>query len=296
MTRLLLSVRRRNRTRIGFCGRIVAVVVIAASFSGLGSAAGEAGPDDAGVVIAIVGDVLLDRGVKAALERRTFDELLSDVAPVLRDADLAVGNLECALSKRGLRSAKPFSFRGDPAHAAALARAGFDAMSLANNHSLDYGRVALSDTITALEGAGIAAIGAGPSRAVAMQARVIERKGVRIALLGYCAMYVEATTPRADAVTISESDLEVFLQEIRAAKSVSDVVIVLPHWGRSGRRCRTRRRSGSRRCSLKLGRPSSPALIRTSFNRSSGGGRALSHGRLGISCSTSGGKARIRVC
>ncbi|MGB5036477.1 MAG: hypothetical protein WBQ66_07720, partial [Blastocatellia bacterium] len=86
MTRLLSSVRRRNRTRIGFCGRIVAVVVIAASFSGLGSAAGEAGPDDAGVVIAIVGDVLLDRGVKAALERRTFDELLSDVAPVLRDA------------------------------------------------------------------------------------------------------------------------------------------------------------------------------------------------------------------
>ena len=224
--------RRRNRTRIGFCGRIVAVVVIAASFSGLGSAAGEAGPDDAGVVIAIVGDVLLDRGVKAALERRTFDELLSDVAPVLRDADLAVGNLECALSKRGLRSAKSFSFRGDPAHAAALARAGFDAMSLANNHSLDYGRVALADTITALEGAGIAAIGAGPSRAVAMQARVIERKGLRIALLGYCAMYVEATTPRADAVTISESDLEVFLQEIRAAKSESDVVIVLPHWGR----------------------------------------------------------------
>ncbi len=187
---------------------------------------------DPTLVVAIVGDVLLDRGVKAALERRSLDELLSDVAPVLRDADIAVGNLECALSTRGLRSAKPFSFRGDPAHAASLARAGFDAMSLANNHSLDYGRVALSDTIAALESAGIAAIGAGPTRSAAMRARVIERKGVRIALLGYCAMYVEATTPRADAVTISEADLEAFLQEIRAARSVSDVVVVLPHWGR----------------------------------------------------------------
>lgn len=237
MTKLPSSVRRRNRTRVWLCGRIVAVAAIAASLGGLGIAAWEtegsrAVSNDAEIVIAIVGDVLLDRGVKAALERRTLDELLSDVAPVLRDADLAVGNLECALSKRGLRSAKPFSFRGDPAHAAALARAGFDAMSLANNHSLDYGRVALSDTIAALEEAGIAAVGAGPSRAAAMRARVIERKGVRIALLGYCAMYVEATTPRADAVTISESDLEVFVQEIRAAKSVSDVVIVLPHWGR----------------------------------------------------------------
>ena len=188
--------------------------------------------DETTVVVAIVGDVLLDRGVRASLERRSLDELLSDVAPSLREADLAVGNLECPLSTRGLRSAKPFSFRGDPVHASSLASAGFDAMSLANNHSLDYGRVALSDTIASLEGAGIAAIGAGPSRASAMRARVIERKGLRIALLGYCAMFVEATTPRTDAVTISEYDLEEFLREIRAARSASDVVIVLPHWGR----------------------------------------------------------------
>lgn len=192
----------------------------------------QSGVSESTVVIAIVGDVLLDRGVRAALERSSLDELVSDVAPVLRDADLAVGNLECPMSQRGLRSAKPFSFRGDPQHAASLARSGFDAMSLANNHSLDYGRVALSDTISALEGSGIAAIGAGPSRAAAMHERIFERKGLRIALLGYCAMFVEATTPRADAVTISESDLEAFVGQIRAARAANDVVVVLPHWGR----------------------------------------------------------------
>lgn len=229
-------IQRRSRSRDGL--RRGASVVLALAIAGCLSAL--AGPsavdrrttDESTVVVAIVGDILLDRGVRASLERRSLDELLSDVAPSLREADLAVGNLECPLTTRGLRSAKPFSFRGDPIHATSLASAGFDALSLANNHSLDYGRVALSDTIASLESAGIAAIGAGPSRASAMRARVIERGGLRIALLGYCAMFVEATTPRADAVTISEYDLEEFLREIRAARSVSDVVIVLPHWGR----------------------------------------------------------------
>ena len=237
MSRGRITMRHGSRSRSGFRCRVTALVV-AVLFCGVLDTpvlgVSEQRPDDGDttVVVAIVGDVLLDRGVRTALEQRSLDELLADVAPVLREADLAVGNLECVLSKRGLRSAKPFSFRGDPEHAAALARAGFDAMSLANNHTLDYGRVALSDTMAALEGAGIAAVGAGPSRAAAMRARIVERKGLRIALLGYCAMFVEATTPRADAVTISESDLEDFEKEIRAAKSVSDAVIVLPHWGR----------------------------------------------------------------
>lgn len=214
------------------CRALVLLAVSCSVVSLGGPLADRQGPKDATVVISIVGDILLDRGVRTSLERRTLDELVANVSPMLRDADLAVGNLECPLTTRGLRSAKQFSFRGDPAHASSLARAGFDALSLANNHSLDYGRVALADTIAAVEGAGMVAVGAGTSRSAAMRARVVERNGLRIALLGYCAMFVEATTPRADAVTISEFDIETFLGEIRAARAVSDVVVVLPHWGR----------------------------------------------------------------
>ena len=151
-------IQRRSRSRDGL--RRGASVVLALAIAGCLSAL--AGPsavdrrtaDEPTVVVAIVGDILLDRGVRASLERRSLDELLSDVAPSLREADLAVGNLECPLTTRGLRSAKPFSFRGDPIHATSLASAGFDALSLANNHSLDYGRVALSDTIASLESSG----------------------------------------------------------------------------------------------------------------------------------------------
>src|SRR4051812_839151 len=95
------------------------------------------------VVIAFAGDVLFDRGVRAALDERGADALFAGVAPILRGADLAFANLECPLSRRGLRAAKPFSFRGDPENAAALARASFDGVTLANNHTLDYGRGAL---------------------------------------------------------------------------------------------------------------------------------------------------------
>lgn len=184
------------------------------------------------MVIACAGDILLDRGVRTVLERRTLDDVLGGAAPALATADLAIANLECPLSRRGLRSAKPFSFRGDPEHARALERAGFDALSLANNHSLDYGRAALADTIAALEGVGILPIGAGATRAAAMEPRIVERNGLRVALLGYCAMFVEATTPRPDLVTISEQDEEAFLASIRNARAASDVVVVVMHWGR----------------------------------------------------------------
>jgi poly-gamma-glutamate capsule biosynthesis protein CapA/YwtB (metallophosphatase superfamily) len=190
----------------------------------------EARPDRR-VVIAAVGDVLLDRGVRDAISRRGVDALFSGAAPEIARADLAVCNLECPLSRRGLRAAKPFSFRGDPEHAAALARAGFDAASLANNHTLDFGRTALLDTAAALEAAGVAAVGAGATREEAMRPRFVERNGLRIALLGYCQLFIEGTTPRADAPGVSAGDEEAFVASVRAAAARADAVVVLVHWG-----------------------------------------------------------------
>ena len=190
----------------------------------------EAEPDRR-VVIAAVGDVLLDRGVRDAISRRGVDALFSGGSAEIARADLAVCNLECPLSRRGLRAAKPFSFRGDPEHAAALARAGFDAASLANNHTLDFGRTALLDTAAALEAAGVVPVGAGATREEAMRPRYVERNGLRIALLGYCQLFIEGTTPRADAPGVSAGDEEAFVASVREAASRADAVVVLVHWG-----------------------------------------------------------------
>jgi poly-gamma-glutamate synthesis protein (capsule biosynthesis protein) len=186
---------------------------------------------DRRVTIAAVGDVLFDRGVREAIGRRGVDALFAATAPDLARADLAVCNLECPLSLRGLRAAKPFSFRGDPANAAALARAGFDAASLANNHTLDYGRAALLDTAAALEAAGVVAVGAGATRADAMRARIVVRNGLRVALLAYCQLFIEGTTPRADAPGVASGDETALVEAVREAAASADAVVVMVHWG-----------------------------------------------------------------
>ncbi len=210
---------------------LVAILVSAAVVLSSGHADGQGKGDERLVRIAIVGDILFDRGVREQIERTGVDALLDGVAPLLSGADLALANLECPLSRRGLRAAKPFSFRGDPECASALARAGLDAVSLANNHSLDYGRGALVDTMTALESSGVVAVGAGMTRAEALEPRVFERNGIRIAVLGYCDLFIEGNTPRDDAPGVATGDPEALLRAIRSARESSQIVVLLIHWG-----------------------------------------------------------------
>lgn len=187
--------------------------------------------DDARVTLAVAGDVLFDRGVRKAIERGGDDALFDGVREELSRADLAVVNLECPLTTRGLRAAKPFSFRAEPERAGALARAGVDVVTLANNHTLDYGRTALLDTVAAVERAGMLAVGAGRDRAAALRPRIVERNGLRIAFLGYCDLFIEGTTPRADAPGVASGDRDALVAAIAAARKDADAVVVLVHWG-----------------------------------------------------------------
>ena len=82
----------------------------------------------------------------------------------LRNADIAFGNLEGAVSERGTPFPKQFNFRGTPAALAGLRRhSGMDVLNLANNHVGDYGAEAMLDTVRGVEGLGMKAVGAGPS-------------------------------------------------------------------------------------------------------------------------------------
>ena len=89
------------------------------------------------VVIAATGDILLDRGVGRQIDVHGADHPFALVAPRLRAADLAFGNLECPIGPACDPQVKDFSFHGRPGAGPALARAGYDVVSLANNHGLD---------------------------------------------------------------------------------------------------------------------------------------------------------------
>jgi poly-gamma-glutamate capsule biosynthesis protein CapA/YwtB (metallophosphatase superfamily) len=135
------------------------------------------------------GDVMLGRLVGEAMLREGADYPLGAVAPLLREADLAIANLECVVGEPAERwhgAPKAFYFRAPPAAAPALRDVGVKLVSLANNHILDYDVQGLLDTVRILDAHGIAHAGAGADLAAATAPVIVERKDVRIGMAAFC--------------------------------------------------------------------------------------------------------------
>src|SRR6266498_2835164 len=122
----------------------------------------------AAITVALAGDTMLGRGVAETLREAPGAALLApELLELCRSADLFVCNLECCVSSRGSPWAapgKPFHFRAPPLAAERLAGLGVDLVTLANNHALDFGPLALEDTIEHLAACGVAAVGAAAGR------------------------------------------------------------------------------------------------------------------------------------
>src|SRR5437899_510711 len=111
-----------------------------------------------------VGDVMLGRLVNDTLRKMPTDYPWGDTLSVFHRADIRLCNLECVLSDRGTpwsASPKVFHFRSDAKNVETLTVACIDAVSLANNHALDFGYEALVDMLNSLRAAGIQSAGAG---------------------------------------------------------------------------------------------------------------------------------------
>jgi poly-gamma-glutamate capsule biosynthesis protein CapA/YwtB (metallophosphatase superfamily) len=111
-----------------------------------------------------VGDIMLGRLVNDNLKKRPAEYLWRNTLPILQEADLLFGNLECVISDRGQpwsATPKAFHFRSDAKNIESLTKANFKALSLANNHILDFEYEAMQDTLEILNQAGIKHAGAG---------------------------------------------------------------------------------------------------------------------------------------
>jgi len=134
------------------CRVVLALFLLAFTFDTSGARADERGKS---VTLAAVGDVLFARGVGKKIDAYGPDYPFELVSDVLNSYDLAFCNLECVLSDRGTPRIKRFLFRADPDRAQILSSAGFDIVSLANNHTLDFGPDALQDTIDGIQNSGM---------------------------------------------------------------------------------------------------------------------------------------------
>ncbi|MCS6777573.1 MAG: CapA family protein, partial [Chthonomonadaceae bacterium] len=153
--------------------------------------------------------------------------------PLLRAADIAFGNLECCVAEGGSPLPdKQFTFRAHPRTARALADAGFDIVSLANNHAWDYGREALAETVRHVRAAGVAVTGAGNNRAQAHALTVLERNGLRVGFLAYLGMFPPLLSESATLPSVAMASVTSITQEVRAAARQVDFLIVSLHAGK----------------------------------------------------------------
>ena len=184
------------------------------------------------VALAAVGDVNLGDRTTAAISAHGAAYPWARVASLLRPADLTIANLECAVSTRGTPvPGKQYTFRGRPSALSAAARAGIDLVSLANNHSLDFGSVALLDTVRHARRAGIATVGAGADLAAARRAARFTLGGVRIAVLAYSDVRPLGFDAGPDRAGAAPAFAELVDPDVRRARRTADVVIVYFHWG-----------------------------------------------------------------
>jgi poly-gamma-glutamate capsule biosynthesis protein CapA/YwtB (metallophosphatase superfamily) len=188
--------------------------------------------------LALAGDTMLGRNVADVLADDPAAPLVSaEVADRIASADAFVLNLECCISSRGKRvrdRRKPFFFRAPPVAAERLAALGVRAVTLANNHALDYGPVALLDTLAHLEASGIAAVGAGADTAAARAPLVVDCGDVRLRLVAFSdhpAGYAAGPERPGIAFADLEPGLPDWVRHAVRPGPDADAVLVTPHWG-----------------------------------------------------------------
>lgn len=138
------------------------------------------------VKLAFVGDVMLGRGVNRELPFRTPEAFWGSTRSVLLSADAVIANLECAITEETTRwqeTPKVFYFRADLAAVDMLRSGNIRCVSLANNHTLDFGERGLLDSLDRLDAAGIQRAGAGRNLAEARKPAVFDVGGIKLGLI-----------------------------------------------------------------------------------------------------------------
>jgi hypothetical protein len=188
--------------------------------------------------LALAGDTMLGRGVAAALIADPARPLVAEqVAEHASSADAFVVNLECCVSDRGdpfPDPRKPFFFRAPPMAAERLAQLGVSAVTLANNHALDFGPVALLDTLRHLADVGIATVGAGAHEADARAPAHIDCGHSRLRLVAFSdhpAAYAAGDDSPGIAFADLDAGLPAWVVRATCPDADADAVVVTPHWG-----------------------------------------------------------------
>jgi poly-gamma-glutamate synthesis protein (capsule biosynthesis protein) len=184
------------------------------------------------ITIIAVGDVMLSGSGTSTYRTSGYDHPFKVTTEILRGGEVTIGNLEAPITENGQEyMEKQFRFRMDPGAAEALKEAGFDIVTLANNHMLDFGPEGLEDTLRYLESVGIAYTGAGSSLRSARKPALIRVNERKVAVLAYSMTFPVEFFATAKRPGTAPGDPILIAEDIAKARKEADIVIVAFHWG-----------------------------------------------------------------
>jgi len=195
------------------------------------------------VTLKVAGDLMFDRGVRKAIDEHGWEYPLELVAGFLSSADVTLANLESPLGVLGRRlPGKLIWFRADPKMANALVQASIDVVTIANNHILDYDTENLLETLDILETHGVMYVGGGRNLEHAREPKIIERKGVKMAFVGYSEFahpdlfwsysYPRTFEAKEDLPGVLPIDKQYIAEDVKRARALgAHIVIACFHWG-----------------------------------------------------------------
>lgn len=198
-------------------------------------------PSSPTVTLAFAGDVHFTGRTEGLLADPAM--AFGPISQELSAADIAMVNLESAITERGVEEPKEFHFRAPPVSLDALAAAGIDIATLGNNHAVDYGSVGLEDTLAAIAAGPIPVVGIGPDAATAYAPYRTEVSGMGISIFGASQVpdrtYQRWTATDTSPGIASTADQDRLLAGVSRATAAGDVVVVYLHWGIEGEQCPT---------------------------------------------------------
>jgi hypothetical protein len=199
------------------------------------------------VTFAFGGDVHFEGGLRSKLDSNPTG-MLAPIAPELSAADVAVVNLETAITQGGSPAPKEYNFRAPPSAFEALRAAGVDVVTMANNHGEDYGTVGLQDTLAAKSATTLGVVGIGANANEAYAPWKTEVRGQRISVIGATDVMDDwliapwtATDAQGGLASAKGANQARLVSAVTAARPGADTLVVFLHWGSEGDECPTAR-------------------------------------------------------
>ena len=187
--------------------------------------------------LVFAGDVCLDESIgnmkKYAETNELSDCISKELLTVMTEADIMLVNNEFTFTEATEAQNKKYNFKSSPKNVELYKQMGVDVVSLANNHSFDFGEQSFTDTVKTLTDAGISYMGAGKNAEEAAKPAYFIINGRKVAYLAACdTVYAKSSAAGTESSGVmSLRNMNALLDAVKAADAASDYVVVYAHWG-----------------------------------------------------------------